>query len=168
MLSKWFNHVFDNLQDEMPDPKKDIERISTLHSWYKHLGEFTKAYPLLIQGEEARYSFDTCYTDENRKNFHWTVVMDYALDNYGIKLDDSDDYYKIPDTLKDLMKCFPIYLDHDFGNNSTEKGQFLLLQCEMLCRDFWNELTNLKIIVDKAREEENEEIENDEIETITI
>lgn len=164
MLNTWFNHIVDNL-DEMPDPKEDIERISTLHSWYKHLGEFTKAYPLLIQGEEPRYDFSPSLTDENKKNFHWTVIMDYALDGYGIKIDDSDNYYKIPDSLKDLMKCFPIYLDRDFGHNSTDKGQFLLLECEMLCREFWNELTNLKKVVDKAKKESEEKEESD---TITI
>jgi hypothetical protein len=151
-MLQYIEFVFNHL-DNMPDPNADIKRISTLHSWYKHLGEFNRAYPLLIQGEEPRYNFSPDLTDENRENFHWTVIMDYALDGYGIKLDDTDKVYHIPDAVKDFMKCFPIYLDSDFGRNSSEKGQFLLLECEMVCKEFWKELTNLKKAVDEAREE---------------
>jgi len=43
------------------DLDNDIERFSTLHSWYKHLDYIDDGntfYLLPLKGEQARYSFD--------------------------------------------------------------------------------------------------------------
>jgi hypothetical protein len=55
----------------------DILRFSTLHSWYKHFsfvngGNFYFIVPK--QGEQPRYSFDTCVTDSN--GLHWWFICE--------------------------------------------------------------------------------------------
>lgn len=152
----------------MPDPTEDIVRISDLHSWYKHLEDFTKAYPLLIQGEEPAYSFRPEFTDENQKNFHWVIVMDYNIDEYCINIsgdnignehehndididnskDNSEDnnmYEYIPDDVKQFMMKYPIYLDADFSSQNNDKSRFLRHICKKMCEEFWCGLTNLPI-----------------------
>lgn len=47
-MLRYLDFVFSN-NSVMPNPKKDINRISNLYSWCKHLDEFTVAYPLLIR-----------------------------------------------------------------------------------------------------------------------
>lgn len=142
MFSTRFNYVFNNVGDDIPDPKKDIDRITKLHSPNDSLGRFTKGYPLLIQ-----------LTDDNSKDFHWTIILDQDLDDYGIKIDDSNQYHKISDDIKDFMKSFPIYLDHEFGND-TDKGNFMILQYEMMCKEFWKEFVNIyrEAVIDALRE----------------
>lgn len=125
---------------EMPDPTQNILRISDLHSWYKHLGNFTKAYPLLAQGEEPRYGFDPRFTDENRKNFHWRIVMTDNIDRYPIKISDDAKYQLIPDDIKEFMKKYPIYLNSGFSSQDTENAKFLRLMCKNMCEEFWNGL----------------------------
>lgn len=128
----------------MPDPTEDIVRISNLHSWYKHLGDFTKAYPLLVQGEEPAYSFSPDFTDENQKNYHWAIVMDYGLDNYGAKISEGDEYYLIPDDIQAFMKKYPIYLDSDFCSNDNAKSNFLRHVCKKMCEEFWDGLVKYR------------------------
>ncbi|CAF1199602.1 unnamed protein product [Rotaria sordida] len=51
---------------------KDIERFSTLHSWYKHLGfvdSGTIFYMAPLKGEQERYNFSPCVSD--RHGIHW-------------------------------------------------------------------------------------------------
>lgn len=128
MFSTWFNYIFNNAGDDMPDPKKDIEKISKQYS--NHITSFTKAYPLLIQ-------------DNLSKDFCWTIVLSNELDDYDIKIDDSEYYHKISDEIKDFIKRFPIYLDHEFGNLDSRKGKFMVLQYEMMCKEFWDEFVNI-------------------------
>ena len=50
----------------------DIERYSTLHSWYKHLNFDDGGvifYQVPLKGEQARYNFDPCVFD--RHGIHW-------------------------------------------------------------------------------------------------
>lgn len=138
-MEEYTEFVLQNNQT-MPDPIQDIIRISDLHSWYERLGDFTKAYPLLVQGEEPAYSFSPDFIDENKKNFHWTIVMDYGLPSYGAKITEDDGYYVIPDDMQKFMKKYPIYLDHDFCSNDNDKSNFLRHMCKKMCEEFWNGL----------------------------
>lgn len=142
-MDKYIDFVFDHNSD-MPECKKDIIRISELHSWYKHLGKFEKAYPLLMQGEEPRYPFDLQFTDENQNNFHWTIIMDYNIDEYIIKVCDTEKLQPIPQTIKNFMKRFPIYLDYDFNSCDNDKSNFLRWCCEQMCTEYWENLVELK------------------------
>lgn len=141
MFSTWFNYVINNVGDDIPDPKKDIDRIITLHSQHDRLGRFTKGYPLLIQ-----------QTDDNSNGFHWTIILDDDLNDYCIKIDDSNQYHKISDELKGFIKSFPIYLDSDFGND-TDKNKFMILQYEMMCKAFWEEFLDIyrQAVIDELR-----------------
>ena len=135
----------------MPDPTEDILRISDLHSWYKHLGDFTKAYPILIQGEEPAYSFSSEFTDADQNNFHWAIVMDYNMDRYTTKLSDNDnddenEYYLTSD-IQEFMKKYPIYLDYDFCSINESKSNFLRLICKKMCEEFWNGLVEYQTII---------------------
>ena len=130
---------------DIPDPKPDVLRIKDLHSWYKHLRGGVIAYPLLARGEEPRYGFDKRLTDPNQDNFHWRIVMGYNLDSYCIKLNDSsEDYFRVPDEIKDYMKKFPISLDGNFS--STERGFEQVDLCVKQCINFWNGLDNISHI----------------------
>lgn len=139
MLSTWFNYLFDNT--DMPDPKKDIDRIITLYS-HDRLGKFIRGYPLLIQLQ-----------DDNFEKFHWTIILEDDLDNYEIKIDDSNEYHKMSDEIKDYIKFFPIYLDYDFCNN-TDKSKFMILQYEKMCKEFWDKFFNIykEAVIDELRE----------------
>ena len=123
----------------IPNPKKDIFRFSDLHSWYKHLSDFDKAYPLLLQGEEPRYSFDTSYTDLEQNNFHWRIILESNLNTYNVKINEKSDYQPIPEDIKQFMKKFPIYLDNDFCQSKEAKPTFLRHICKKMCEEFWNE-----------------------------
>jgi hypothetical protein len=138
-MERYAKFVLQNNQT-MPDPTEDIIRISELHSWYKHLGNFNKAYPILLQGEEARYSFSPDFTDNNQKNFHWGIVMDYSMNHYNIKISEDEKYQCIPKDIQEYMIKFPIYLDHDFCNSDTVKPKFLRHMCKKMCEEFWDGL----------------------------
>jgi hypothetical protein len=140
-LKTYANFIFET-NKIMPPTEQDILRISDLHSWYKHLSKFQKAYPLLIQGEEPRYSFSPCFTDPNQKNFHWTVIMDYNIDNYYITVDGKE--IEISDDIKKFMKKFPIYLNNHFCSSDDPLSQFLLQICNKMCHEFWDELKKLE------------------------
>src|SRR5437867_4186698 len=81
MLQDYASYIVKN-NSKMPDPKKDAERFSNLHSWYKYLYNFTIAYPLLLKGEEPRYDFDRWFSDDNQENFHWRFVLEHNLNTY--------------------------------------------------------------------------------------
>ena len=143
-MEKYIDFVFDQ-NETMPPCEEDILRISRLHSWYKHLVGGVKAYPLLLQGEEPRYSFDTRFTDPNKKNFHWRIIMDYHMNDYGIMIENNGIYVQIPEKLKDLMKKFPIALDENFLPFDIEKSIMQRKECAIQCEKFWKELCILKI-----------------------
>lgn len=138
-MEEYVEFVLENNQT-MPDPTEDILRISDLHSWYKHLGDFTKAYPILLQGEEAAYSFRPDFTDQDQKNFHWGIVMEYNMDHYNIKISEDKKYQCIPNDIQEYMKKYPIYLDHDFCSNNSDKPRFLRHMCKKMCEEFWDGL----------------------------
>lgn len=140
MLKKYADYVLSN-NKEMPNPISDAERFSDLHSWYKHLGEFTIAYPILLKGEEIRYSFDPDLTDDNQNKFHWRFVLEDNLNSYKMELGDNN-YINIPEEIKDFMKKYPIYLDKEF-NNSSEIGKYQIKTCNYVAEMFWNELIKI-------------------------
>lgn len=142
-MEEYIDFVIENNMS-MPEWKNDIERFSDLHSWYKHLGKFDIVYPLLRCGEEPRNSFDPSFTDLNQNNFHWTLVLDYNIDNYAIKINDTDDYVDIPDDLKKFMKQFPIYLNNDFGPQENEINHFFRVMIGEMCERYWNELISIE------------------------
>jgi len=139
-LKDYIEFVLKN-NNKMPKSEEDVLRISGLHSWYKHLSSFQKAYPLLIKGEEPRLSFDPQFSDENQENFHWTIIMDYNIDNYNIKI--NDEYVEIPNKVKEFMKKFPIYLNNEFSPCDKPLPKFLLKICNEMCKEFWNEINKL-------------------------
>lgn len=141
----------------MPNPEEDVFRFADLHSWYKHLHDFDKAYPLLLQGEEHRYDFDPQYTDKNKKNFHWRIVLACNLDKYGVKISDNSEYVLIPEDIKQFMKKFPIYLDNDFCQSNNPKARFLRHICVKMCEEFWNELQELNKLSKLPKKEIKEE-----------
>ena len=54
----------------------DIQRFSTLHSWYKHLSfeNGGSEYFIIPQvGQQARYSFDPCINDTT--GVHWCCLI---------------------------------------------------------------------------------------------
>jgi hypothetical protein len=140
-LGKYINFIKNNLKS-MPSSKKDIERYSQLHSWYKHLGDLTIAYPILMKGEEPYSNFKPHFSDVNQENFHWRIVFDYNLDEYPIYIDDV--YHEsIPHDILHFMKQFPIYLDRDFGSYDRA-GPFQNILCNSMCEKFWLEVTKFK------------------------
>ncbi len=134
-MEQYINFVFKNNQ-KMPLCRDDIERFADLHSWYKKLSGGYIVYPLLLCGEEARYDFDPKFTDENQNNFHWTMVFESDIDIYDIKTE-QDDYSKIPEQLKILMKKYPVALDCSFSSSNELK----INQCISKCEQFWEELS---------------------------
>lgn len=142
-MKKYIEFVFDN-NTAMPDCEQDIIRLSSLHSWYKHLGDFTIAYPLLMCGEEPRYSFDPRFTDEDQNNFHWTLVMDYDIDNYRIQISNANKFITIPNCIKNFMKQFPIYLNGHFSIQSDAINDFFRTTSKNMCAKYWDELLDLK------------------------
>ena len=128
--------------EKMPDPEADILRIASLHSWYKHLYSGVKGYPLLIRGEEPRYSWNPQFTDPDQSNFHWTIVMDYSIDNYHVNFGStSSSYVPIPDEVKEFMRKFPINLDQNFSNDDVfPESVEQCANCVSACKEFWNAL----------------------------
>lgn len=142
-MDKYVKFVFDN-NSQMPDPEKDILRFSDLHSWYKHLDNFNIAYPLLLRGEEPRYSFDPNFDDKDQLNFHWRIVFEHNLSYYNIVMNDTEEPNNIPDDIIKFMKQFPIYLDNDFCPSNDPKSRFLRHICKKMCENFWDELSKFK------------------------
>jgi len=144
----------------MPDPTDDINRISGLHSWYKHLPYVKKAYVFLTKGEEARYSFDPKHSSETANDeFHWTVIMgDDSLDRYcllesntfGTVHEYEDDFgndttqtikeIKIPAEVKEFIKRFPVYVGSSFGENNGSTCKFQKAVCKEACTEYWKAL----------------------------
>ena len=139
-MNEYTKFVLDS-NSKMPDPTKDIIRFSKLHSWYKHLGKFEKAYPLLAQGEEPRYDFDPSYTDLNQNNFHWRIILEYNMTDYKIMMPDGN-CVQISDDVMSFMKRFPIYLNNTFSPDAN----FQILNCQQMCNEFWNGMVAHKII----------------------
>lgn len=141
-LKDYVNFVLEH-NKTMPKSENDVLRIAGLHSWYKHLSGFEKAYPLLMYGEEPRNSFDPQFTDENESNFHWTIIMESNIDGYNIKI--KNDYVEIPKQVKEYMKKFPIYLNNHFSScDDRPLEKFLLRMCNEMCKEFWNEMNKIK------------------------
>ncbi len=151
-MQKYRSFVFLNCK-EIPDPESDIERFSGLHSWYKRLpAEGVKAFPILLRGEEPRYSFNPSYSDPDQSNFHWTLVFENCIDYaklyvYGTP-DLTSDYEEfipdseslIPDELKTFMRRFPIHLSNEFSECSDEKSMTQRNNAVAMCHEFWNAL----------------------------
>jgi len=79
---------------------KDIERFSTLHSWYKHLDFYDGGvtfYMVPLKGEQERYNFDPCISDYAGIHWHfWQKTIPLAdkrikeiSQKYPIKLNPS-------------------------------------------------------------------------------
>ncbi len=134
-MKKYIEYVFKH-NAKMPECKQDIERISTLHSWYKHLAKApVMAYPLLMIGEEPKYPFNPHFTCEDQSEFHWRIIMDYNVNGYTIKLGDDCEYEQIPGDVAVYMQKFPIKLTASFAE-SAEQHKI----CEQMCIAFWEGL----------------------------
>lgn len=59
--------------------RKDIERISKLHSWYKHIKWPSEEFVLVFRiGEVPRYNFDRCVTDTEGLHLDIARKVDYV------------------------------------------------------------------------------------------
>lgn len=124
---------------EMPDPLPDAERFSTLHSWCKHLDNFNKMYPILMEGEEPRNGMHPSYTDKNKKNYHWRFILEDNINRYHFNL--KGFYSKhIPNDIIDYMKKFPIYVSDEFYIDN----KFQLTICKEMATEFWNGLKKMR------------------------
>ena len=163
-MDKYANFVF-KYNKEMPEPIQDILRIYNLYNKYEQLGEFTRAYPFLTQGEEPAYLFNPEYdgeldidfsdeeynkelaqkfspefTDENQKNFHWRIITEHDMDKFAAKMSDDDDTrYYLQRGLCKFVKRYPIYLNSDFCKD-IDNSTFFKFMCKKACEDFWNGL----------------------------
>ena len=138
LLNEYFEYIKNNVPN-LPPVIDDIERFSGLHSWYKHLGEFQIAYPLLLKGEEARYDFDTQYSDQNQSNFHWRFILSEFAENYGITI--NNQYYDhIPQPILQHMKKYPIYFNNDLGCTHNASHQFQMKISEKVCEQFYKDI----------------------------
>lgn len=108
-LAGYAKHILKTVK-KMPDPVRDAERFSQLHSWYKHLLEFEKMYPILMEGEEYRYDFDTSYEDKDQSNYHWRFILESNLNYYFLNLESVKKPKPIPEDIVEYMKKFPIYI----------------------------------------------------------
>lgn len=109
---------------------KDIVRLSTLHSWYKHLSDagnskiINEFYFIPLKGEQIRYDFDPRVNDSH--GIHWHLID---------KLPNTD-LSKYPENVQKVMIKYPVILNRYFypGNDSIEYNRLcnLLLQTAKL------------------------------------
>ena len=136
LLNEYFKYIKNNVPI-LPPVMKDIERFSTLHSWYKHMGKFEIAYPLLLKGEEPRYPFEPRYSDLNQSNFHWRFILSKFTKNYGITINNQH-YEGIPQPILEHMKKYPIYFNNELGTGPSHL--FQLKTCENVCELFYEDI----------------------------
>ena len=137
------NNIIANVP-AMPDPVKDFKRFSTLHSWYKHLNSFNIAYPVLMKGEEPRYSFDTSFSDSNQENYHWRFIVLDNLEAYGYILN-GQEANVIPKDVLEFMKKYPIYISNRLGNEESDEYKFQITVCANVCKLFWDDLMSCEV-----------------------
>lgn len=154
------NYVKEILENNsvMPDPSPDILRFSELHSWYKHLPNFVKAYPLLIKGEERRNDQDSCFGDANQNNYHWRFIFEDDLGSWvvsykikDITVDETKEYddeelyditYINPEIIK-IIKKHPIYFSNRLSPSECDPlAIFQRLVATKMCEEVWEEIIN--------------------------
>lgn len=67
---------------------KDIQRFSTLHSWYKHLRFVDDGVPFCMvpmKGEQARYNFSPCISDST--GVHWHFIRQDNLSLHAKRIE---------------------------------------------------------------------------------
>jgi len=87
-----------NVRFSRRDLDKDIERYSTLHSWYKHLSytdDGDTFYLIPLKGEQPRYHFDERIKDYNGIHWHFSMgkfsritdkTIEKIIEKYPVKL----------------------------------------------------------------------------------
>jgi len=144
-----------SLEGIFPDPTKDAERFSNLHSWYKHLGSFQKAYPILMKGEEPQNNFAPSYLNLDQENYHWRFILDYNLEGYGLDYGNVQ-LNEIPNDVMNFAKRFPIYISYHLGDEINDAHKFHITNCKMMAMEFWDELQKI------AEKEVSKDIEKKE------
>ena len=139
-MESYIKEIIEN-NATMPDPKPDIERFSGLHSWYKHLPKFIKAYPLLFKGEEARNNLQPENLD--KEGYYWRFVFDYHLDHFIVDIKNTEHGRKFihldPEIIK-VMKKYPIYFSWDLSPSTTNSASVFQRDIAIqMCKEMWEE-----------------------------
>ncbi|CAF0890038.1 unnamed protein product [Didymodactylos carnosus] len=107
LMKKWTNYSRKSL-------KADVDRYSTLHSWYKHLtfDEFgTLCYILPRKGEQPRYSFDPRIRDSNGIHWHFLGSISHLTDK----------------PIQKIVQRFPFRLNPLFYNSGNNTSSYLMV-----------------------------------------
>ncbi|CAF0872554.1 unnamed protein product [Didymodactylos carnosus] len=134
---------------------EDIERFSTLHSWYKHLhfvdGGVT-FYMVPLKGEQERYNFSPCVSD--RIGIHWHFWRQKQMPLVDKRIEQISQKYPI--------KLNPLFASHgssngifmDDGRNFIRQyypAQFEALSTTLFCRSYHRIFDLLPFYTDDAK-----------------
>jgi hypothetical protein len=119
------------------DAACDAQRFSRMHSWYKHLGEFEVAFPLLLPGQEWRNGI-CAQIEPSERRLHWRFIFEDGLARHAVVIGPVC-YSGVPDALRREMARFPIYLSREFGQGGAHA--FQLVACREVARRFFRHVT---------------------------